>query len=165
MQPMTPAEFGTDRLSDTLLNGTRVHPIDNHGKLRFARGLLTASAANGGAVTTGHIIGMFTLPPGRLRILNYLSGIACSAFGASRVLNIGHLGYEVRSPGVVEEAADPNALATSVNVAAALNGAAFDGPMTFDIYSKAGVPVTCQVTGGTIPLNGTLEITLAYLYE
>ena len=70
----------TDIKAAQLEEAYRKYPIDDHGKLRFAYGKVTAAealAANG-------TMALVSLPVGRKRILPHLSRITTSAFGAGR---------------------------------------------------------------------------------
>lgn len=143
----------------------RKYPVDDHGKLRFQYGKVVQGAAAGDA---GSFVNFFYLPPGRVRILPWLSRVRSSALGASRVLKIGHAAYYDRSvpSDVAAVVADDDAFAAGIDVSAAAEALALAGGLLkYDIYSRGGVLVFGTVTGGTIPIAATLELILGYIYE
>lgn len=154
-------------VSDQLTNA-RKRPVvmnetvDNRGKLRFAHFYKKAGVA-GDANTTCDLC---ELPPGRVRVLGNLSRVAFTAFGAARVLDIGHRAYKKIDGEAEAEDLDAfdNDLDVSAAGAAALgNNISLDD--TFNITSMGGVTIACQVTGGTWPLNGELKGYIAYLTD
>jgi len=75
-----------------------------HGRMRIARFTFTQGAAAGDANSTADLV---KLPPGKnITLLKNLSRFVCSAFGASRVLDIGHTGYANIDGTAVAAAAD-----------------------------------------------------------
>lgn len=146
--------------------GYRRRPLDDHGKLRFITAKFLATVA--GDANSLLKIGM--LPPGAVRVLPSLSKYSTSAFGAARVMVIGHTVYAKKEDGAVvgdgNEAADDDAFAAGLDVSAAGNNVTWNNNLLwFDVYSRAGVLVEAKVTGGTIPQNATAAFLLAYLYE
>lgn len=144
----------------------RGSPQNDHSKVRFQYFNLPATTVAGDANTT---IDLADMPPGPVRVIPELSRIQCSAFGASRVLAVGHRAYQKRdaymnSSGVTDEAESANAFGSAIDVSAAATvkvGAA----VGYDVFSKAGFRVFTTVTGGTIPLGATLKGFIAYTYE
>lgn len=143
----------------------RGSPVNDHSKVRFQYFNLAAVSVAGDANST---IDLCDLPPGPVRVIPELSRITPSAYGASRVMKIGHRAYQKRdaymNSGTTDEAEDDDAFGSAIDVSAAATlkvGAA----VKYDINSKAGVRVFATVTGGTIPQNGTLTGFIAYTYE
>jgi len=151
----------TDIKAAQLEEAYRKYPIDDHGKLRFAYGKVTAAealAANG-------TMALVSLPVGRKRILPHLSRITTSAFGAGRTLDVGHQAYNTALSPVAVEDDDPDALIDGLDVATAVTANVFGTDLKFDMYSKTDVIVYGTVLGGTMPANATVEVLIAYLYE
>lgn len=140
----------------------RLFPIEDHGKFRqqYAN-FLNSSGVAGDAGTT---IDLFMLPPGRLSLRPLLSALKSSAFGASRVVKIGHRKYARTSTEDVVE--DDDAFSTGLDIsAAALIASPYGTNLKYDLYSLSGIMVFATVTGGTVPTNATLETYLTYVYE
>jgi len=154
----------TTTQAPNLIEGSRVYPINDHGKLRFMTGLVTQGAAAG---DDGSFVEFFRLPPGRVRVLPWLGRLRCSALGASRVLKIGHRAYQSQAPGggVNPVAEDDDAFASGLNVSAAALVTINTADLKGDMYSRSGIVVYGTVTGGTIPAAAQLELMLPYLYE
>lgn len=152
-------------LSDA--DGYLKRPIDEHGKLRYLY-TKTVIATVGDANSTYNF---GRLPPGAVRVLPSTSKLSCSAYGASRTLDVGHAAYkakqDVATVGDGTEAADPDAFtpAGPLDISSALASATLDTLLKFDIFSLGGVDVTGIVAGGTSPLAATMELLIAYLYE
>lgn len=144
-----------------LASDFRRYPIDDHGKLRFSYGKVTAA----GALDANGTMGLLWLPPGRKRVLPHLSRITTSAFGASRTLDVGHDAYMRRPPDNDPEAADPDAFIDGLDVATAVTAGVVGTALKFDLYSMDEILVYATVLGGTMPDGATVEILLAYLYE
>lgn len=127
---------------------------DVGGKVRTRRFTHTQSGA-GDATSTVELV---QLPAGRVRVLLDQSVIANSAFGASRVLDIGYAAYTDFSGTTV--AASANGIKNDLDVSAAatntMAGAAGAEP-TLAFNSKTGVTLYCTVAGGTIPDGATLK--------
>lgn len=133
----------------------KINPTES-GVLRIARFTFTQGAAAGDATSTATLVRM---PAGRVRILGALSEVRFSAFGASRLLDVGR-------PAVVDitgetVAASTNGLADDINVASA-GRAALVGEMGVD--TPGGFPIVATVAGGTIPAAATLSGYIAYLH-
>lgn len=154
-----------ERLATQMIEGYRRYPIDDHGKLRYQYASLVASAANGGALAANDTILLFRLPPGRKRILPNLSRITCTAYGVGRTLDIGHKKYLKSGMPYAEEADDVDAFVDGMDVSAALNSAVMSTTLKFDMFSTTEVDIYATILGGTLPLDGTLQVLLAYLYE
>lgn len=143
----------------------RSYPVNDHGKLRIQYFTIPAVAVAGDANTT---FDLCDLPPGRVRVIPALSQVTCSAWGSSRVLDIGHRAYVKVDPNyttTITESEDDDAFTpTAIDVSAAVTVRVGALPK-FDLYSKSGVRVFATVTGGTVPQNATLSGFLVYVYE
>ena len=138
-------------------------PVNDHGKLRLQFFALPATTVAGDATST---VDLCRLPSGKVRVLPNLSRITNSAFGAARVLDIGHTAYQSRDDNAVAyEPANPNALANDIDVAAAHASGVLGTVDKYDFYSKSGVLIQAVVAGGTIPIGATLTGYIAYIYE
>jgi len=149
-------------LSAQLVEGYRKYPIDDHGKVRFQYGNVAALAV---AQAQNDQVELFKLPPGRIRVLPWLSRISTSAWGASRTFSLGHRTYPTRPPGETMEAEAATAFLNALDVSAAVNAAAFGTTMKYDIYSRTEVTIFGTIGGGTMPIGATLAVMMAYLYE
>lgn len=154
-------DTNTDYDALQLTEAHRKYPIDDHGKLRYQYASFTATEA----VAADSTIGLLWLPSGRKRILPHLSRITTSAFGAGRTLDVGHEAYMRRPPDNDLEAADPDAFIDGLDVSSAVTATPVGTALKFDMYSMAEVLVYATVLGGTLPVNGTVEVLMAYLYE
>lgn len=128
---------------------------DDRGRLRVKRFDFTQGAAAGDATSTQALI---KIPPGKVNLHLALSRIAFSAFGAARVLDIGHTGFT--NPDGTAVAADADALANDIDVSAAGNAnitGVVGGDEIFQINSKDGTTIQATVAGGTIPAGATLD--------
>lgn len=143
----------------TLLAGTgRKYSNDRMAKIRLVHFEVAAPAVAGDAGSHADLV---ELPYGRIRILPHLSLVWGGAFGADRVLKVGHRAYE--KEGSVTEAEDDDALGSNVDISAATVGVKIGTARKFDIFSRKGVTIFGTVTGGTWPTNtGTLEGYIAY---
>lgn len=153
------------QLADQMKEDYRRYPIDDHGKLRmqyFSIGVITPLAV---AIPANDMVKLFTLPPGRKRLLPGLSRISTSALGSGRTIDIGHGEYMRRPPDNDLELADYDAFIDGMDVSAQVSGAAWSTALKFDMYSMAEVDVYLTILGGTIPVAGTIAGYLAYLYE
>lgn len=156
--------------STEMVDGYRGKPNNDHSKLRVQFFHVPAVAVAGDANTT---IDLCDLPSGSVRIIPDLSRFACTAFGASRTLDIGHRAYTKTYAGTTTtEAEDPDAFMDGLDVSGALTGTAFGSGLSafgykvqFDLHSKDGVTVFATVLGGTIPVNTTISGFIAYTYE
>lgn len=145
--------------------GQRNYPIDDHGKLRFQ--YFSVPAANvtviGDADSTALLC---KLPPGRVRVLPWLSRVSGGVFGASRTLDIGHLAYPSRDDaGAALEATNYEAFLANLDVSAATNAVAFSTVLKYDLYSKVEVQVAARIQGGTWPIGIAISGFIAYIYE
>lgn len=158
----------TNSLSDQLTNAAAVPVVRNNavdvtGKLRIAYFSFTQGAAAGDATSTADLV---KLPPGRVRVLEELSKIRFSAFGASRVLDIGYKTYTGNDG--VAVAADDDGFATDIDVSAAGNATfaeANHAANTHLFQSRDGVTVYATVAGGTIPAAATLSGYVVYTMD
>jgi len=146
-----------------LVAGARPYPIDDSGKVRVQWGKCTVDTQG----DAGSTFTFFRLPKGRNRILLPFIRVGCSAFGASRVLKLGHRKYAKAShPTYTEEAEDDDAFFASLDISGA--GASLTPTALgtkFDIYSQQDVDIFGTVTGGTSPANATLEVLLPYVAD
>lgn len=152
-------------LSIQMADGFANIPPDYHAKLRMMKFELAAVTVAGDANST---VDLCMLPPGRVKILPWLSRIKVSAMGASRLLDLGHRAYSALAtpPAGNEVAEDLDALIADLDVSSAVALSAWSSTVVeWDMYSRSGVMLSVQVTGGTIPIGATIEGFCAYLYE
>lgn len=147
----------TQYANQTTTPVTKQPPCDLHGRKRVA----IFECVQSGVGDANSLLLLAKLPAGTVRVLGGV--FACDAFGASRVLTIGHQGYTGLDG--VAVAASQAAFIAAFSVASALTdtykkagGAAAAG---VKIESRDGFVVSAQVTGGTIPdttkVNGWIE--------
>jgi len=143
----------TNTQSAQVLNAAdRLYAVEKWGKLRFVYFSVTQGAAAGDINSTFELC---DLPYGRVRLLPQLSLISFSAWGAARVLDIGHLVY--KDSAGADVAADYDAIATGIDVSAAdADGIKAGTLLKWDFFSKGGVRLAAQVRGGTVPAAATL---------
>ena len=141
----------------------RLRPTSDHGKKRVQFFEVPALTVAGDALST---FDLCVLPPGAVRILLLESKVRVSAWGASRLLDIGHRAYSHRPPDNADEVEDLDALAVGIDVATAgIKDFAGVTQLKFDLYSRTGVMVSAQVRGGTAPVAATLQGYITYIYE
>lgn len=145
-----------------LTDGYRKFPIDDHGKLRFQYGSVAALTV---ALPAADTIDLFRLPPGRVRVLLNLSRYSTSAFGAARLLSIGHRAYSTRPPDIAAEVENATAFLNGADVSAAVAAGVMSTTLKYDLYSRTEVTVFATIAGGTMPIGATLQVLMAYLYE
>ena len=138
----------TNTQSAQILNAAdRLYPVEKWGKLRFVYFDVTQGAAAGDINSTFELC---DVPYGRVRLLPQLSLISFGAFGAARLLDVGHLTY--KDSAGADVAADYDAIATGIDVSAAdADGIKIGNLLKWDFFSKAGVRLAAQVRGGTAP--------------
>lgn len=135
---------------------------DYHGEMRMFYFSFTQGAAAGDINSTMDLI---KLPPGKWRYIAKLSKITCSAFGASRTLDVGHTGWTEPDGDAV--AANEIGIHSAADVSAAAviepgdELVATDG--TLQINSRTVVTIQAKVEGGTIPAAATLKGHLAFM--
>lgn len=149
-------------LSKQLAPDYRRYPIDDHGKLRFQYGSVDALTV---ALNIADQIDIVRLPPGRIRVLPWLSRISTSAWGAARTLSFGNRAYSTRPPDQTLEPELGTTFLNALDVSAAVNAAAFGTTLKFDMYSRTEITLFATIAGGTMPVGATLAIMLAYIYE
>lgn len=140
----------------------RTHGVDLSGKLRVAYFDFTQDGA-GDATST---VDLVELPNGRVRVYPELSHIKFSAFGASRVLDIGYLAHTDQNGDAVS--ADTDYFATDVDVSSAGTAKlseALDAATTKLFQSRDGVVIQANVAGGTIPDAATLSGFVVYAMD
>lgn len=148
-----------DFLADHLKAGVRQFPVDDYGKLRLMHFSVNPTVI-GDAGSTAQLL---KLPHGRIRIIPQLSRFWNGVFGASRVLNIGHAAY-TKEMGV-DEAANVSAFVAANDVSGAGTAKVLGTTRKYDMFSRKGITVTAQVTGGTWPIGIVLEGFLAVVTE
>jgi len=127
---------------------------DEHGRVRVRAFSFTQS----GAGADGDTVTLCSLPGGTLRVLGV--AVTSSAFGASRVIKVGHTGYTNLSNTAVS--ADDDAFMANTSVATAGTISTF---ATSKLSSKTGLVVQATVTGGTIPDAATLNGYVLYAID
>lgn len=143
--------------------GTILMPADIGAKLRFKYFTFTQGPAAGDANSTADLC---YLPAGKVRIFAGLSRVSHSAFGASRVLDVGHAGYTEPDGDAV--AADEDALHSAADISAAGGFAPMDetgNDQSFVYHSTGEVLIRAKCEGGTIPIAATLEGFIVYAHE
>lgn len=151
-------EFSTEYLKKTDPRTYGLLSVNDQSIPMFAQPFnFTQGAAAGDANSTATL---WKFPPGRILFFADLSRITWAAFGASRVLDIGHAAYVDESGTAV--AANTNRFDDNIDVSAA--GTAFmnsDGVIGdaagVEFISGAGVDLLATVTGGTIPAGTVLR--------
>lgn len=108
----------------------------------------TQSAAAGDATSTQAIT---VMPAGKHKILSIV--LVTSAFGASRVLDVGYEAH-TKSDGTTAVTASANAFKDDLDVA---NAATTRIDLNRDMDSRAGYVVSTTVVGGTIPAGATIK--------
>ena len=149
-------------------NAANAHlePNEIQGRLRVAFFDFTQGAAAGDANSTMDLI---HLPAGRVRVMSKLSYITSSAFGASRVLDIGYTAHT--DQGGTAVTADPDAIADGLDVSAAADLQMGDSTTTgvaattLLLNGQDRVLIQSIVTGGTIPAAATLNGFLVYVND
>jgi hypothetical protein len=158
---MAVQNFNSDQMTK-IINNDRLYPIEEHGKLRqnyaFFKNL---SGAVGDANST---VELFRLPPGRLSLRPLMSVLRSTAFGASRVVKIGHRKYARTATEDVAE--DDDAFSSAVDISAAgMATSPYGTQVKYDLYSLSGITVFATITGGNVPTNAELETYLSFIYE
>lgn len=140
-------------------------PIDNHGKLRFIYSKFSAAVVG----DIGSTFNIGKLPSGAVRLWFPSCYVIGSTWGAARTLSIGYAAYrfkqDVAAANDGVEAGSANALASALDLSGATRIPWETTKLKWDFYSLSGVDIIATLAGGTIPANGTLEVSLAYIYE
>lgn len=122
-----------------------------------------------GAGDAGSTVDLVTLPPGKWRLCKNMSHVSCSAFGASRTLDIGYTAYTAGDGSAVSAGADKILDGGDVSAIATLTGGAGTNALTVDptilFDSKTGVLLQAVVAGGTIPDAATLKGYFTVVHE
>lgn len=145
-----------------------IRPSDLAGRVRVARFQFTQGADVGDAPSTMDLVKIQGGAQG-LTILKGMSRIVCSAFGASRVLDIGHTGYTKHDGTVV--AADADILLDGADISAiaslplGVGTNALGTDDSFDIDSINEVTIQGVVAGGTIPAGATINGEIFYVND
>jgi len=101
---------------------------------------------------------LFKLPAGKVRLILPLSRMHHSAFGASRVLNLGWEAY--KNLAGADVLADPDGLDAAVDVSAAGNftpAGTLGTHETLLFESQEGVVIAAEITGGTLLAGAELS--------
>lgn len=147
-------------VSDQMAADYRLRAFESHGKIRFLYFKVTTDVQ--GDANSEFNLGK--LPFGAVRILPGLSRYSCSALSTSRVLTFGHRAY-TKADGADDQAEDLDAFAAGIDASGAIAGAALGTNIKHDLFSKGGITVAAQVTGGTVPASAVLEGYIAYVCE
>lgn len=143
---------------------TLVNVDENCSKVRIKRFSFTQGAAAGDATSTATLV---YLPAGRIRVLADQSRLTWSAFGASRVLDVGYAAYTAEA-GTTTSAA-PAAFDDDIDVSTAgtanLGSDITSADKTQYFASRNGIVVKAVVAGGTIPVGATLSGYILYSVE
>lgn len=134
-----------------------------HGRVRISYFEFTQGAAAGDATST---VQLCDLPPGKVRLLMADARIHHSAFGASRVLDVGWDAYTDTDGNDVT--ADPDGLANDKDVssAGAIDLTGVVGTHETKLFdSRGGVRLRATVAGGTIPAGATLGGYVKYVTD
>ncbi|WP_435310647.1 hypothetical protein [Primorskyibacter sedentarius] len=160
----------TNEKSTQLNNVDAAPPVANPayndgGRLRVKFFDFTQGAAAGDA---GSTVDLVKLPAGKCRVLGALSFIEWSAFGASRVLDIGYTAHTDTDGATV--AANAVALDNDINVASAGSAAmgsdaAVNLGKSLELNSKSGVTIQAACAGGTIPAGARLVGYVVYVQD
>lgn len=112
----------------------------------------------GSTIAAGSYIKLLNMGPGLVTGLS----LNVSAMGAARVLNVGTQEYTRGTDGVVQASAI-TALVSALDVSSAVTNFSAASVAGSGIVTGTGLDVTgnadiiCQVTGGTIPANATIN--------
>ncbi|KKN00111.1 hypothetical protein LCGC14_1141090 [marine sediment metagenome] len=135
-------------------------------KVRFMYFSFVQGAAAGDA---NSLMNLVTLPGGNLRLIKTMCHYNCSAFGASRTLDVGYLAHTKQDGTAVaasidklDDGGDVSALANRI-MGTGTAGLTADPTILFD--SRDGVTIQAKVLGDTIPAAATLKGFIAYIKE
>lgn len=144
-------------------NATGVLDVNKYGgAIRY----LSFSFTQVGAGDANSTVDLVLLPAGKVTVLLAQSRIACSAFGASRVLDLGWPAYT--DPNGAAVSADDNGLDDDQDVSSATAYAptgTVGGAETKVFESRDGVRLQAKVAGGTIPDAATLAGYFAIVHQ
>jgi len=138
-------------------NNAHLEPNEISGRLRVAHFEFTQGSAAGDANST---VDMIYLPAGRVRVMSKLSYVTCSAFGSSRVLDVGYTAHTDQAGTAVS--ADADAMADGLDVSSAadlqmgLSTSSGVAAMSLLLNSRDRVLIQGICTGGTLPAAATL---------
>ena len=159
----------TTEKSTQVSNADALPPIENPsylvgGKLRYHYFIHTQGAAAG---DDGSSATVARIPSGQGVIFKQLSLIRFTAFGASRVMDIGYAAHTKRDGTAVSAGADlieDGRDVSAANAKGVLLGTgtnADDSPL-FVYDSKAPIDIVAKVTGGTWPAGAVIEGWIVY---
>lgn len=129
-------------------------PHEDRGRVRVKAFNFTQS----GAGTAGDQALLCQMDAGAIRILSAV--ITCSAFGAARTLDLGHLGAtDINGTAI---AADPDAFSADTSVATATTATV---NINNQITTRDGFVLAAQINDGTIPDAATLTGYVTYVID
>jgi hypothetical protein len=134
-----------------LASGYRGKTYDQE-KVRLIHFEFTQGAAAGDATST---MDLADLPFGNVRVLPHMSKLWTSAFGASRVLKVGHREYTSDNGEAIAE--DDDAFGSALDVSSATTDLQVGTARKFDMYSRGKKRIFATCTGGTIPAGATVS--------
>lgn len=157
------ANFKSTELTNEDASIPTLNPVNKSTKLHF-KYFSYVSAAGGAASDTVEFV---KLPSGDLRIFKHLSHLNCTAFGASRVIDVGYRAHtKYTDNSAVAESTDT--LLDGADISAVANksfGAgtnALTKEPTVFLQPKDRVTIFGTVTGGTIPTSAELNGVIVY---
>lgn len=150
-----------NKVSDPRTYG-RMSAEDTAQKVHFQEFNFTQGAAAGDATST---MAFFRFEPGRYKFFPRQSTVQWSAFGASRVLDIGIGAYTAEDGAAVSAAAnswDDNIDVSAAGIADMGSDLAAGTGGAITILSSTAFDVYATVAGGTIPIAATLNGHIAF---
>ena len=156
-------EYSTEYLkaSDPLTYG-RMDPDVTAQKLHVQEFNFTQGAAAG---DEGSSAGLMYFQPGRYVFFPKLSQVQWTAFGSSRVMDIGfsaYTGEDAVAVAAAPVAFDADIDVSSAGIAAMGSDVAANTGGCFTIKSSTGFSIMALVTGGTIPIAARLQGHIAF---
>lgn len=157
------ANFLSTELTNEAALPVTLNPVHKSTKLHF-KYFSHTNAAGGAASDT---IEFVKVPAGDVRVFKNLSVVNCSAFGASRVLDIGYRAYtKYTDQSAVAESIDTILDGADISVLASKVGGVGTNALTNDptllLQGKDRVTIFGTVTGGTIPAGAVLNGYIVY---
>lgn len=159
----------TTQKSTQETNRTATPPVKAAGNERGRVGCLYFDFTQSGAGDANSLVNLATLPAGKVRLLKTGSEFICSAFGASRTLDIGYLAHTKGDGTAVSASVDGILDGGDVSAAAKLacgagtNALGTDPSILFD--SKEGVTIQAKCLGDTLPDAATLKGFFLYVID
>lgn len=157
------ANFLSTELTNESATIPKLNPINKSTKLHFKY----FSYVQGSAGAASDTVEFVKLPSGDLRIFKHLSHVNCTAFGASRVLDVGYRAHtKYTDNSAVAESIDT--LLDGADISAVANkpwgvgaNALTKDPAVF-LQPKDRVTIFGTVTGGTLPAAAELNGVVVY---